>query len=224
MPQVSNVPENISDHVFIPENDSGLLIIICDNATVCLVLTGRGNPHVVEFFVDTHIAHSLRTPFINHSDNRCCVRIYNQLILVVRGLEITVFLPGTDKFSIFHLTSQSRGNLARDVLCIVVIDDIREGYGQLTIGFYGISIEVVIDCNEADTEERTDLLQELAGLNIISTKTGKVFDHDTVDFLLLDSIHKSLPLRTVKVSAGVAIVRKGLNQSKIGAIGNIAFQ
>ena len=84
MPQISNILQDVRYHVLVPENLPGLLIIVGDNPPICLVLTRRRDSHIIELFIDSHIAHAFGTPLINHPDYRCSFRIHDQLIFVLR--------------------------------------------------------------------------------------------------------------------------------------------
>ena len=53
---------------------------------------------------------------------------------------------------------------------------------------------------------RKDTAHIAASLNILSTKTGKVFDNDAVDLSFHDVIHHFLKSRTVKDNPTVPIV------------------
>ena len=68
------------------------------------------------------------------------------------------------------------------------------------------AVVIVVDRNEADTEKRKNMLQIVAHFNVVTTKTGKVFDYDTSDFTELGKLNHSLKIWTGEVRAGETVV------------------
>ena len=224
MPQISNILQNLSNHVLVPEDNTVFLIVVRNNATVRFVLSRRENAAVIELLVDTHIAHTFATPQKNLLYDRCSLRVNNQLILIVWVFNVSVLFPCANEIAVFHLASQGRRYLARNILGIVIIDDIGKGYRQLTTCFYSICIKTIIDSNKTDTEKRTDFFKKLTGLNVVTSKSGKVFYYDAVNLFCLNCFHQLLPFRTVKVRSSVAIVNKGSCQLQIRTIAYILIE
>lgn len=50
--------------------------------------------------------------------------------------------------------------------------------------------------------------QIVSRFNVVTRKAGKVFDADQIDFAALDLLHHLRELRTVKVRAGITVIRK----------------
>ena len=50
------------------------------------------------------------------------------------------------------------------------------------------------------------MFQIVAGLNVIPTKTGQVFDHDAVGLSIADRFHHGLETRPPKIRSGFAVV------------------
>ena len=65
---------------------------------------------------------------------------------------------------------------------------------------------IVIDGNKPHAIGRKDTAHIAASLNILTAKTGKIFDDDTVDLSLQDVIHHFFKSRTVKDNPAVPIV------------------
>ena len=84
----------------------------------------------------------------------------------------------------------------------------------------GQRIKVVVDGNKANTEEWEDTLQVIAGLFVVTTETGKVFDYDAVHTTFSDFLHHLFKLRTVEVRAGSPVVTEQGYKLHIGLIFN----
>ena len=83
-------------------------------------------------------------------------------------------------------------------------------------------IIAVVDSNEANTEHRENLLNILAGFDIITTKTGKVFDNDAVHTLFTHGGHHLFKPRSVEVRSGITVVTKLCDKFNVGLFPQIA--
>ena len=57
---------------------------------------------------------------------------------------------------------------------------------------------MVIDGLEADAEKREDMLQVIANLKIVSSKTGKILHNNAANLAALCAFNHPLKIRTVK--------------------------
>ena len=97
------------------------------------------------------------------------------MIFILGIFQIAVGCITANIFPIQPLGLQGSAGLLRYILGIVVIDDVFQRYGQFVLGLKCSSIIMVIDGDKADTEFRTNPLQEVACLNIIAAQAGQVF-------------------------------------------------
>ena len=222
--QISNILQNFSNHVLIPEDNTVFLIVVRDDATIRFILPRREYTAVIELLIDTHVAHALASPQKNLLYDRGSFRVHNQLILIIRVFQVSVLFPCTDELAIFHFASQGRRYLAGNVLGVVIVDDIGKGYRKLSACFNSFRIKIIIDSNETDAEEWADLFQKFACFNIVTPKSGKVFYYDAVNLFRLNCFHQFLPFRTVKVCTCIAVVNKSPRKMQKWTIANIIIE
>ena len=114
-------------------------------------------------------------------------------------------LSGLDRYSnrVGQLIGQSFA------VSILIADSI-----QLFVRTRGLGVKLfhpfvtVLNGNKADTHERKGAFQIVSRFDVVTRKTGKVFDADQIDFAALDLLHHLRELRTVKVRAGITVIRK----------------
>ena len=172
MPDIDDVLKDFGYHVFVPQNDPILLIEVRFHPALPFELTGGKNTGVVEHFVDAHVADTFGSPLEYLDNNRRSFRVDQKMVLVLRVFTITIRCIVSDIIPALHLRLKGCCDLARDVLRIKIIDDVRQGSGQMPFARYRRSVKGVIDGDKTQIEERTDLFNELRGFNIVSAETG----------------------------------------------------
>ena len=65
---------------------------------------------------------------------------------------------------------------------------------------------MVIDRNKSNTEIRKDVLKVIAGFNIVSRKSGKVFHDDAGNITGAHHRHHPLKTGTVEIRPGISVV------------------
>ena len=68
------------------------------------------------------------------------------------------------------------------------------------------TVIVVVDSDKAHTEKRENLFNVFARLQMISSETGKILDHDAVDLACLYVRHHFLKGRALKIRARKPVV------------------
>ncbi len=126
---------------------------------------------------------------------------------IVLGFQIAVGSTRTDELSVLHGLPLLRLDLAPNVQSVCFVYHVPQrdddtGMGVLRVG----GVEVFVDRNEADAADTEILLNVVAGVDGVSSQTGKVFDNDAVDFPIGHILHHFLKGGAVKDDAAVAIV------------------
>ena len=65
---------------------------------------------------------------------------------------------------------------------------------------------MVIDRDKPDTEIRKDVFKVIAGFNIVSRKSGKVFHNDTGNITGAHHRHHPLKTWTVEIRPGISVI------------------
>ena len=206
MSDVGNVFQNVGNNMLVPEDSTLFLIVVGYDTTVSFVLPRRRNIHFVELLIDTHVAHTLATPQENLLNDRSRFGVHNKAVLIFGVFQITVLFPSADIFTVLHLGFQSGKDLSGNVLRIEIVDDVGERCRKLRIVCNGFGIVIVVHGNKAETDERTDLFQELTGLNVVSAETREVFYDNAVNITETSRINHTLKFGSHKVCAGEAVV------------------
>lgn len=129
MPDIDDVLKDFGYHVLIPQNDAILLVEVRFHTALPFELTGGKNTGVVELFVDAHVADTFGSPLKYLDNNRCSLRVDQKMVLVLRVFTITIRCIVSDIIPALHLRLKGCCDLARDVLRIKIIDDVRQGGG-----------------------------------------------------------------------------------------------
>ena len=129
MPDIDDVLKDFGYHVLIPQNDAILLVEVRFHTALPFELTGGKNTGVVELFVDAHVADAFGSPLKYLDNNRCCFRVDQKMVLVLRVFTIAIRRIVSDIIPALHLRLKGCCDLARDVLRIKIIDDVRQGGG-----------------------------------------------------------------------------------------------
>ena len=97
--------------------------------------------------------------------------------------------------------------LVRDVNAVHLIHKVSEG----NINTAGcpdklIAVVMVIDRNKPDAEIWKDVLKVIAGFNIVSRKSGKVFHDDAGNITGAHHRHHPLKTGTVEIRPGISVI------------------
>jgi len=172
-----------------------------------LVLNRRRDIGVIKPVCDLSRRQPLYLPLENVLHNRRGNRVNHQLVLVVRWSQIPENHTRADKLSVPSLRIKVWSDLDGDVTAIGIVHQVLERKDKLVVCRSGLcAVIVVVDCNKANTEAGEYLLDVVTSLNILTTKTRKVFHHDAVNQASADSLHHSVEVRTLKVCAGKAVI------------------
>ena len=146
------------------------------------------------------------------------------MILIFRIFFITISCKTSDEFSVppFHIKLAS--DLDEYITAVSVIDQILKWDNDLfgVISFPDAVI-VIVDGNKPDFLHRKDTVEILSGFNIVSSKTGKVFDDDAVDFVIIDFRHHADKARSFKIRPAESIVNKFFCAGNFRVMGEIFF-
>ena len=142
------------------------------------------------YICDPHTAYR---SFKYFSDNRCCLRINHQLMIILRIFHKPEWHMTANIFSAFHLRTFSCCDLYRKVFAVIVIYNILHHYIESTGGSLVVqTIVMIIDGDEPNAQKRKNTLQIITQFNIITAKTRKVLHNDTVDGSALNLFQQSL--------------------------------
>ena len=150
---------------------------------ICLLIFNRRRDIcIIEPVCDLSRRQPLYLPLENVLHNRRSNRVNHQLVLVVRWSQIPKKHTRADKLSIPSFCIKVWSDLDGDVTAIGIVHQVLERKDKLVVCRSGLcAVIVVVDCNKANTEAGEYLLDVVTSLNILTTKTRKVFHHDAVN-------------------------------------------
>ena len=108
--------------------------------------------------------------------------------------------------------------LFRDVNAVHLIHKVSEGnINTASCPDKLIAVVMVIDRNKPDAEIRKDVLKVIAGFNIVSRKSGKVFHDDAGNITGAHHRHHPLKTGTVEIRPGISVIDEldRLHRSKL---------
>ena len=185
----------------------------------CFVEIGRRrkNTGIVKPAPDLHNADTLGTPFEYLSNHRSCFLVDNKMVFIIGVFAIPIRCPRSDELSTLLLNMKCGCGFLGYILTVNLVYEIFQRYDISVLGsLCGQRIKVVVDGDEADTEERKDTFQIVAGLLVITTETGKVFDYDAVHTTFSHFLHHFFKLRAVKVCTGSSVITEQGDKLHIG--------
>ena len=171
MPNVDLPGQNVFDRLNVPDHT---VVLFCF-AYTGIVQVGRGRRYalVIEPPCDLRDANALGTPteYLPDNGSRCLVRL--QLMRVVRAFAVAVGCPRADEIAVFLLRGQRGAGLPGNILAVNLIDEIFQRH-QITVRapLGGEGIKSIVDGDEAHAQKRKNALQIIAGLLVVSAKTG----------------------------------------------------
>lgn len=171
---VSNVHlpgRNIFDRLNVPDHS---VVLFCFARAGIVQIGRRGrNVSIIEPPCDLRDANALGTPteYLPDNGSRCLVRL--QLMRVVRTFAVAVGCPRADEIAVFLLRGQRGAGLPGNILAVNLIDEIFQRH-QITVRapLGGEGIKSIVDGDEAHAQKRKNALQIIAGLLVVSAKTG----------------------------------------------------
>ena len=100
---------------------------------------------------------------------------------IVLGFQIAVGSTRTDELSVLHGLPLLRPDLSPDVQSVGFVYHVPQRDDDTGMGIFRVGgVEVFVDRNEADAADTEILLNVVAGVDGVSSQTGKVFDNDAV--------------------------------------------
>ena len=137
------------------------------------------------------------------------LRVYGKFIPNGRMQDVAVWSIAADILALLHHLDFCRCGLYGEVFAVCRIDDAAHNHFQTSrCAFVIVAVIAVVDGNKADAHERKGALQIVSRFDVVTRKTGKVFDADQIDLAALDLLHHLRELRTAKVRAGITVIRK----------------
>ena len=87
-------------------------------------------------------------------------------------------------FAALHFGVLGAFGLDGHIAAVILADQILESHIHTAgIALVLIAVKIIVDGNEPGVKQREHTLNEIAGLNAVSSKPGKVFYDDTVDLM-----------------------------------------
>ena len=145
----------------------------------------------------------------NTTDHISRLRVYGKFVPNGWMQDVAVWSVATDILALLHHLDFCRCGLYGEVFAVCRIDDAAHNHFQTArCAFVIVAVIAVVDGNKADAHERKGAFQIVSRFNVVTRKAGKVFDADQVNLPALDLLHHLRELRTVKVRAGITVIRK----------------
>jgi len=137
------------------------------------------------------------------------LRVYGKFVPNGGMQDVAVWSVATDILALLHHLDFCRCGLYGEVFAVCRIDDAAHNHFQTSRrAFVIVTVIAVIDRDKADAHERKGAFQIVSRFDVVTRKEGKVLDADQIDFAALDLLHHLRELRTVKVRAGITVIRK----------------
>ena len=111
--------------------------------------------------------------------------------------------------ALLHHLGFGRCRFDREILAVRRIDDAaHDDLKTAGCSLVIVAVIPVVDGDEANAHKREGTFEIIPRLNVITRKTGKVFDADQVDLAVPDFLHHRGKLRPVKIRTGISIIRE----------------
>ena len=115
-------------------------------------------------------------------------------------------------FAALHFGILGAFGLDGHIPAVILADQILESHIHTAgIALVLIAVKIIVDGNEPGVKQREHTLNEIASLNAVSSKSGKVFYDDTVDLIGPYHLNQLLDFGTLKVCAAIPVVDKFKN-------------
>ena len=212
---VSGMCQHIFNYLRMPQHT--LVLFRLDFACLVKISRRRKNTCIVEPASDLHNADTLGTPLEYLSNRRSCFFVDNKMVLIIGVFAIPIGCPSSNELATLLLNMKCGCGFFGYVLAVNLVNEIFQRHDISVLGsLCGQRIKVVVDSDETDSEEWEDTLQVIAGLLVITTEAGKVFDYNAVYTTFSYFLHHLFKLRTVKVSSGSPVVTEQSDKLHIG--------
>ena len=179
---------------------------------------GVGDAHGIELFRDAHDAAPMDEIFENHPHDGRGFLIDDQLMMIVRVLEITVGGKAPDKFTLLAVDVQRSPDIDRGGGGHGFVDHIGNTHGNELGGGIHIArrgIQTIVDGNEPHPVADKYIVEILPALGSISAEPGQILHDHTVDMACVDILHHPLEARAVKIGAAPAVIDVGVIDDNI---------
>ena len=192
--------------------------------TLSLIFIRRRNTVFIQLVCNLCRTEAIHLHAENALNDRSNSLVDDQFVFIIVRSTVAVDHMTSNKFAISSLGLQIGTNLDGNIPAIRVVNQVFERKNDFVAYLLRLCrVVVVVDGNKTDAQGRKNLLDISAGINVVTTKTGKVFDNDAVDFSCFDLFHHSLKVRTVKISTCITIIAELLNQSDLRVSAHIIF-
>ena len=178
-----------------------------------LVGGGIGDAHGVQLLGDAQDAAPGEEAVEDHPYDGSRLLVNDQLVVIVRILEIAVGGEGADEFALLPVDVQGTTDIDRGGGGHGFVDDVGHAHGnELGSGVHVArgGVDAIVDGDEANPVADKNIVQILAALAGVSAKAAQVLDHHAVDLSGVDILHHPPEAGTVKIGAGPAVVDVGV--------------
>ena len=142
--------------------------------------------------------------------------INDQMVFVIRVFQVSIQRNLAHEFTLSFSGCDCRRYLYGNIFCISLVDDIFQRDNQCFVReVRGNTVVPIRDGYEPDFEKRKNLFQIVSCFQIVSTQTGKVFYHDTVNQSRLHILHHFIKRRTFKLRSGITVINVHLIKMQI---------
>ena len=171
------------------------------------VFSGRRNLQGIQFPRDLCGCIAVSRPFKYLPDNPRHVLV--RLHAPVYALAVTIRANNTLVLAPAHFCVFSAFRFHGHIPAVTLADKILKSYVDPSgISFEIGGVKIVAHRDKPGMVERKHPLNEIAGLNAVAAKSGKVFHDDTVNLSGLYHCQKLLYCRTFKVGSCMAVINK----------------
>ena len=133
-------------------------------------------------------------------------RINDQSLLIAGLTIVTERNTSAASLTISHAGIEDGLDLVAGIPGIPFIHDIQERCEVVVRAV--LTVNAVVDCNEVDFFLREQDLGIEPYLQVVTTKSAHVLDNDHADISGMNLRQQSLKARSVKVSAGITVIRE----------------
>ena len=138
------------------------------------------------------------------------------MVFIIRVFQVSIQGNLSHEFALSLSGCDCRRYLYGNIFCISLVDDIFQRDNQSFICEIRRDTVVPIrDRYEPYFEKRENLFQIISCFQIVSTQTGKVFYHDTVNQPRLHILHHFIKRRTFKLRSGITVINVHLIKMQI---------
>ena len=183
--------------------------LLCTWMLASVILSRSFNTTLIQSTCHINQTH-LGNSHIKYLPNNCCrLWISNQFMLIFRILHQAIWHMTTKIFSLLHLLVLCSLNLHRQILAVIIINNILHDHIKSTsCPFVIVTVIMVIDGNEPHTHKRKDSFQIISQFDIIPAKSREVLYNNTVNLTLFYFLQQSLKGRPFEISARITIIKK----------------